>query len=344
MVFEGANPHIAPGRIPINVRFGQPGRAYGQHEDHLFPSHESPFTWAPLQDSVAGQTAGLLDRCNASNTCPKIMWTVSSTEYWQGRASLHTTDAEGKHDVGLPGNVRSYLFSSTQHVAFPGFPASKPAQCQQLSNPNSYIPQLRALIVALEEWIVDNRQPPMSKVPTIRENTLSASAQHAIGFPSIPGMTYSGLLNELTLIDYGPDYNAVDESGILQEPPLLVTGADYTVLVPKVDSDGNEAAGVKSPDLLAPLGTYTGWNLREVGYAEGELCGLSGSYAPFAATEAERLSSGDPRPSLEARYGDHQGYVDAVQAAVDQLVAERLLLPSDAERYVQRAEGSSVLQ
>ena len=345
MVFEGANPHIAPGRIPINVRFGQPGRAYGQHEDHLFPTHSSPFTWKPVRDKVARQTAGLLDRCRETNTCPKVMWTVSSTEYWQGHASLHSTDAQGKHDVGLPGNVRMYLFSSTQHVAFPGFSATKPAQCQQLSNPNSYIPQLRALIVALEEWIVDNRKPPKSRIPTLKKKkTLTASAQHAIGFPNIPGLAYTGLLNELTLVDYGPDYNAVDESGILQEPPLLVIGADYTVLVPKVDSDGNEVAGIKSPDLLVPLGTYTGWNLREVGYAEGELCGLNGSYLPFATTEAERLSNGDPRPSLEARYGDHQGYVAAVQAAVNRLVAKRLLLLSDADRYVQRAETSSGLR
>ncbi|MCI5122463.1 MAG: hypothetical protein D3908_14990, partial [Candidatus Electrothrix sp. AUS4] len=120
--------------------------------------------------------------------------------------------------------------------------------------------------------------------------------------------------------------------------------AECPVLVPKVDSDGNEVAGIKSPDLLAPLGTYTGWNLRESGYAAGELCGLTGSYLPFAETEAERLMNGDPRPSLEARYGDHQGYVDAVHAAVEQLVAERLLLPSDAERYLQRAESSSVLR
>jgi hypothetical protein len=157
-------------------------------------------------------------------------------------------------------------------------------------------------------------------------------------------MTYTGLLNELTLIDYGPGFSSVDESGILQEPPFLVNGADYTVLVPRVDSDGNEVAGIKSPDLLAHLGTYTGWNLREPGYAEGELCGLTGSYLPFAKTEEERLITGDPRPSLEARYGDHQGYVEAVQAAVEQLVAERLLLPSDAERYLLRAENSSVLR
>jgi hypothetical protein len=85
-------------------------------------------------------------------------------------------------------------------------------------------------------------------------------------------------------------------------------------------------------------------NLRDAGYAEGELCGLTGSHVPFAETEAERLSNGDPRPSLEARYGDHQGYVDAVQAAVDKLVAERFLLPSDAVRYMQWAERSSVLQ
>ena len=340
-VFEGANPLIAPGRVPLNVRFGQPGRAYGQHEDHTFPVSESPFTWSRLRDQVSGSTNGLLDRCRRTNTCPKIVWTVSSTEYWQGRASLNTTDSRGRHDVGLPGHIRMYLFSSTQHI-----PAFVPTFniCQQLNNPNNYIPNLRALLVALEEWVVGNRKPPKSRIPLVRERTLVSSDRVSVGFPDIPGVKYTGLLNELTLLDLGPDFDPREESGILSEPPVVVTGSEYNVLVPKVDSDGNEIAGVSSTTRLAPLGTYTGWNLRRAGFAEDELCQLRGTFVPFAETLAERLATGDPRPSLEERYGDHQGYVDAVRAAAEQLVAERLLLQQDADRAIAAAEASQVLK
>lgn len=344
MVFDGVNPHIATGRAPINVRFGQPGRGYGQHSDHLFPSYESPYTWARSHDGVKGETAGLLDRCRASDTCPKIMWTVSATEYWQGRASLNTTDAEGKHDVGIPEDVRMYMFSSTQHFAFPGLPASQPVNCQLLSNPNSYIPNLRALMVAFEEWVTEGREPPQNVIPRIRDNTLVAPVQSEMGFPSIPGVMFNGAINHLGLIEYGDHYDERSGSGIITETPIEIASADYTLLVPRVDADGNDVAGIKSPDSMAPLGTYVGWNLRKAGFSEGELCGLTGGYVPFAATEAERLATGDPRLSLEARYGDHAGYVEAVTDAANQLVGQRLLLPSDAQRYIDRAVQSSVLK
>lgn len=278
IVFEGMNPHIAAGRIPLNTRFGQPGRGYGQHEEHLFPAYESPFTWMPVRDPVAGRTAWLLERCRKTNTCPKIIQTVSSTEYWQGRMSLDTTDALGRHDVGLPDDVRLYFFSSTQHVVVPGAPSL--GICQQLSNPNQYIPYLRALLVAFEHWVLEGGKPP---------------------------------------------------------PTTVVVGRDYVVLVPKVDADGNEVAGIRSTTIQAPLGTYTGWNLRRAGFAEDELCGIQGTFIPFAKTQTEREATGDPRPSLEERYGNHAGYVGAVQAAAGRLVAQRFLLPEDAERLIAEA-------
>jgi hypothetical protein len=369
IVFDGANPHIATGRIPLNVRFGQPGRAYGQHVDHLFPAFESLFTWNPMHDPIADryygsdsdkkdkkkqkkkkkkkkkkkEAEGLLDRCRRSKTCPKIFSTVSSTEYWQGRASLNSTDALGRHDVGLPGNVRMYLFSGTQHFAFPGSAPTSSVTCQQLSNPNSYMPHMRALLVALEEWVVDNVKPPKSRIPTIRKRTLASSDQESIGFPDIPGVTYTGLLNELTLLDQGPEFDTRNESGIIDEPTMVVDGLDYTVLLPKVDADGNEIAGIRSPDIQAPIGTYAGWNLRREGFAEGELCGLTGTFVPFAETKGGRLAIRDPRLSLEERYDDHEGYVEAVIDAAEQLVAERLLLPGDADWFIQRAEDSDIL-
>jgi hypothetical protein len=342
IVFEGMNPHISPGRIPLNVRFGQPGRAYGQHEDHLFPAYESPYTWDPVFDPVAERTAGLLDRCRVKGACPKIIQTVSSTEYWQGRMSLDTTEALGQNDLDIPDNVRIYHFASTQHG-----PAATPnlGICQQLSNPNPYFEARRALLlVALEHWVLEGIEPPSSQFSTLSEGTLVPSDKESIGWPDIPGVKYTGLLNELTLLDFGPEFNHRDESGIITEPPTVVASRDYAVLVPKVDEDGNEIAGIRSTTLQAPLGTYTGWNLRRAGFAEDEVCGLQGSFIPFRKTQAERMEAGDPRPSLEERYGTHEGYVEAVRAAAEELVTERFLLPEDAERLVQQAEDSDVLR
>ncbi len=95
-------------------------------------------------------------------------------------------------------------------------------------------------------------------------------------------------------------------------------------LVVRVDADGNEVAGIRSPLLMAPLGTYTGWNVTTSGVYKGQLCiGGSpiGGFIPFAKTKAERVASGDPRLSLEERYTDHDGYVRAVKTAADTLVA-----------------------
>ena len=67
------------------------------------------------------------------------------------------------------------------------------------------------------------------------------------------------------------------------------------------------------------------------------LCSLSGSFIPFAETRVERMLVGDPRPSLEERYGAHAGYVAAVRAVTNRLVGQRLLLPEDATRFVDAA-------
>jgi len=123
-----------------------------------------------------------------------------------------------------------------------------------------------------------------------------------------------------------------------------VAGANYVVLAPKVDKDGNDVAGVRSTTIQAPLATYTGWNLRAAGYAEGELCSLTGSYIPFAVHNADRMASGDPRLALDERYGTHAGYVAAVTAAANQLVSQRYLLAEDAQRPISEAEAGNVLR
>jgi hypothetical protein len=83
-----------------------------------------------------------------------------------------------------------------------------------------------------------------------------------------------------------------------------------------------------------------GWSLRASGYGEGELFTIQGSMIPFAQTEAERLRTDDPRPSLEARYASRDAWAAQLAEVVDRLVAERLLLAEDGDRLVAAARES----
>jgi len=370
-VFDGMNPHVATALIPLNVRFGQPGRSYGQHEDHLYPAAQLPageasddrrfeldgdhrgrwFGWFgdhrshhhaghDANDLDAGPYDAILAECRRTRSCPRIINTVSSTEYWQARMSLNTTDAEGRFDLDIPSEVRVFQFASTQHV-----PTTAPATgiCQQLTNPNPNVQPMRALLVALRAWVVSGTEPPASRIPTLRNHTLVDSAQRSTGFPTLPGVRYAGLFNALDHVSYGAGFNALAMTGVVQEPAQVSARDADRILVPRVDADGNEIDGLRSATRDAPLGTYAGWNLRAAGFSENELCGNNGSFVPFARTRAERLASHDPRLSLEERYRDHDGYVAAVRAATQQLVAQRLLLPADASLLVAQAMLSDVL-
>ncbi len=124
-------------------------------------------------------------------------------------------------------------------------------------------------------------------------------------------------------------------------PP--VAAGTYNVRLPQVDADGNDIGGVRSPTLQAPLATYTSWNTRASDYSEGDACDLTGSTVPFPPSRAARLASGDPRLSVQERYGSHDGYVAAVKAAAERLEHEGFLLPEDATTVVQQAQDSTVL-
>jgi hypothetical protein len=339
-VFDGVNAHIGTRRISLNIRFGRPGGGGLQHEDHLFPGNDPPFTWETEFDTISGITGGILERCIETGTCPKIMQTLSSSEYWQLRASLTTTDSYGKKDLKIPDNIRIYLFSGTQHS-----PAEDADQMSGFSqNYNSYYPYHRALIIALEKWILEGKQPPESLYPTLASMTLAAPYKASIDWPDIPGVPYDGKVNELPLLDYGPEYNFRNVSGIIrQEPPKIKSEQNYKTLVPKVDKDGNEIAGIRGINIRVPLGTYTGWALRRKGYGKGDLSSLNGMFIPFKNTKKERKAVKDPRLSLKERYGSHEGYVEAVSKAAEELINEGFILPEDAGREIEKAERSNVL-
>jgi hypothetical protein len=338
-IFDGAWAHI-PGahRLMANVEFAQPNDYSRQDVWHDYLSASIfPFGYGVSTDPVTGRTDGILKR---PATDPLLIVTDTSTEWWQFQASLTTEDAAGQ-PVPLPPGARHYLFASYQHSVGP--PAGPPARgtCQQLSNPLSGAPLARAMLVALDRWVTEGEEPPRNNVP--KGSTLVSPDQASTGFPRIPGVTYTGVVNALQVWDYGPELGPSGGRMTIL-PPWPVPGTDYPLLVPRVDQDGNDLAGIRQPDVEAGVGTYTGWNVRAAGFREGEMCGLTGSFIPYATTRTERLASGDPRRSLEERYKDHDGYVKAVAKAARKLARERFLLEEDVERFVAAAEASVVLR
>lgn len=352
IVYEGALPHIGGGLAALNIRFAHAGRAWGEQVDHLYPAYDFPFTYARLSDPITGRTQGILDRCRTTSTCPRIFHVATALEMWEGRQSLGLTDPLGTTDVADPDGVRTYIMASTQHGSASLPLATQPpfGNCQQQPNPNPQIWTMRALLVAFTHWVRDDVAPPASAVPRIADRTLVPPED--VRFPSIPANTYGGvsrpsvkflrLTNPLHVLDFGPQYRAQDSTGIITVEPPRIGARPYRLLVPQVDADGNDVAGIRSVHLRVPIGTYTGWNLFRAGRFEGGFCSLQGSFIPFARTRAERSATGDPRPALEERYPSREAYVEAVRRAANDLVKQRFLLADDAAALVAETEKDGV--
>lgn len=346
IVFDGLNPHIAGRAVPLNVRFAVPGGAAQLYE----PGSDGTLWWSRYDDKARGLgTVSLLTRCTASHTCPKVMETFGSAEFWGLRMSPNLVGTDAKADVPLPANVRRYYFPAVTHGGGPGgfavLPRNAPGAgaCALPANPNPVAEEYRALTRAFIAWVTTGAEPPPSVYPTLAHGDLVEPTRAALGFPVIPGApSPDGKVMPLYQYDFGPGFNRADISGVLTKNPPTITRTLPT-RVPRVDADGNEIAGLRSVQARVPLGTYLGWSVQASGYFAGQQCGFTGGYIPFAATRAEREAAHDPRPSLEERYGTHAAFVAKVQAAADDLVAHRYLLPEDAARIVRDAEASKVL-
>ncbi len=352
IVWDGMNPHIAARFTDLNRRFAFPGGLVSPLE----LGHEGPAWWTSWEDTARNRpAASLLDRCSATNTCPKIAETFGSAEIWGLRQSFTLVGTTAKKDIPIPSNVRRYYFPGVSHGGGPGGfstrtnPVKTSAMCALPTNPAPVGPMRTALMSRLVAWVTKNTPMPESKYPTLADGTLVRNTNAAMGFPAIPGQPMpEGIQFPLVDYDLGPQFRYADQSGVVAKLP--VAKGTLTQLVVRVDADGNEVAGVKSPLLSAPLGTYTGWNVTTSGLYEGQLCGPPfgaspiGGFIPFAKTKAERTASGDPRLSLEERYVDHAGYVRAVKAAADKLVSDGYLLAEDAAAMVRQAEDSDVLR
>jgi hypothetical protein len=283
-----------------------------------------------------------------ANTCPKTFDANSSNEYWVKAGSLLHTDTRG-NDLRDPEHVRFFLISGLSHGV--GNVTSMGA-CQQFLNPTSPFPALRALLTALDQWVTDGTEPPQSQVPRRADKTAVMAVhrpgyqtgvvpQQALGWPTIPGVTYTGLITTRYHLDFGL---MLDQGIVSSFPPSLVGRPAYPIFVSKADRDGNEVAGIRLPPVEAPIATTTGWALRRAGFSENDGCEASGQHVPFKTTKAERLAAGDPRLSLEERYRNHDGCVAAVTKAAEKLAGERLLLPADVQRYIEQAQSTNVLR
>ncbi len=344
IVWDGAHPHIAARHLVLNLRFAVAGGYAAGYQ----PGSEGVLWWSDYNDRVRHRpTAGLLDRCRATNTCPKIFDTYGALEFWFLRESPDLVGTDAKSDIPLPSNVRRYFFPGTTHGGgrggFSTAAPRPPNNCVLPANPNPESDTMRALTAALIDWVTKGTEPPPSRYPRLDRQQLVPATKAGLGFPAIPGApSPDGLVNPVFDYDFGPDFNYNDESGLITKQPPAVKQILPT-LVPKVDADGNDVAGVPSVLRQVPLGTYVGWNVTAGGFDKGKICTLNGGFLPFAKTKAERAAAGDPRPSLEERYGTHQAYVDRVKAAAEKAVAERFLLRTDADRLVAEAAASDVL-
>jgi hypothetical protein len=303
-----------------NYRFAQPGRNMQQHADTLYPGGDFPFAYPVITDPLTGSTDGVLARCLAAGNCPKIIKTDTELEFYQSRASLVATDTQG-NALTMPDNVRLFLLASLQHAAPANAKSGLTPTCTFPTNPLYAGPPLRALLVALDAWITSGTQPPASRYPSRTDGTLVEPTAAAVGFPNIPGVTFPPSVNRATVVDNKA------------MPPAR--GAAYPVFVPKSDADGRNIAGIRLPNLEAPIATHTGWNLRKTDFGEGELCDNTGSMLPFAKTREERLASGDPRPSLAERYPQAGDRTAAMERAAGKLVQDRLLLEEDVRSFLQ---------
>lgn len=295
----------------FNERFALPNEL-GSYTQTKFP-----ILYQTTTDPVTGRKDGLGARIPAGLE-PKIFLVDTASEYWdRGRlAALRHTTIDGRADLADIPNVRVFMLAATQHGAGTFPPPETGGQLK--GNPNDYRWAQRALLAGLDRWVREGAAPPASKHPTLADGTLVA--QHDIRFPAIPGIQWPTSV---------PGGYRSDLPGPLASLPFLV---------PQVDSDGIDIAGIRLPEEAMPLSTNTGWAFRSerIG-ATDTLLAMIGSYIPFPLRRADRARTGDPRPTVISRYGNRPEYLRRVQQAANQLVQERYVLQQDVAPILERA-------
>ena len=336
-VFDGLIDQVGgAGRGSFNHRFGQQSRDQLQHFNILYPVDMFPFTDSDQLDPETGITDGLLARATKSNTVPKFFHVLTDSEYFNRAGSLIHTDVTGMRDVPPPATSRIYFIASAPHIvgAFPPAPFADPDFVGRADmNPLVYTPVIRALFRSLDRWISDGVEPPKSRYPLLVEGTLTAVDKS--GWPRIPG--YARPQHPMTTyrLDFGPDWS---KGIVTKEPPGI--GKAFVGRVPAVDGAGNDRAGIRLPEIEVPLATHTGWNYRRANIgAADRLASEIGSYIPLPRTRADRIKTGDMRPSIAERYKNADEYIGRILNAATALVKDGFLLPEDLPGVIDRAKA-----
>ena len=363
-VHDGMWPIIAGRRIALNLRWAQPDGVLELYQ----VGSEGPQWWLPNADPVrGGPVAGILDRCNDTGTCPKIVEHFGSAEVWALKLTPEWVGTDGKRDLPLPGNVRRYYIASSSHgggaggfdTSLPGVglptsgavcPGNNFGVAVLPANPMPQTQTVNALRVHFRDWVMQGKPPPPSRYPTLAQGQLAEAHKAALGFPTLPGLRPSvpepDFIMPVHDYDWGPQFNFADGSGIPSNAVPRIKNV-IKMLAPKVDADGNELGGVPVVLLDAPLGTYLGWNVTAGGekpFHKDQICNYVGGMIAFARTADERRQNNDPRLSLQERYTSHEGYVAAVSKAAARAVAQGFLLDVDASALIYAAQASAVLR
>jgi hypothetical protein len=333
-VFDGAFIHVAGGgKGGFDYRFAMPTRHFSMLEDHIYPTDFFPFATATSRDPVTGVEGSVLDRARALGAIPKLFYVNNSSEYWNRAASLIATDPAGLRDLEPAPEARIYLIADAQHYV--GLLRERGMFANCVNTLNHYR-VMRALMLAFDRWVRNGVEPPPSTYPRIADGTLVTIAAHALAFPRIPDFR----LPEGNLRPPRLDLGSRFETDRIADEVPPITGKPFETLVPKPDADGLDQGGIALPEVLVPLGTRTGFNTRNDAagfpWASGR---WDGSFVPFPRTERERQASGDPRPSLQARYANRAAYEAKVRSAAAAVVALGFLLSEDVDALVGEAGG-----
>ncbi len=319
-VYDGLLVHVAGARKgEFNQRFGQPSVQSTPGFGHLFP-----FSDNDLVDPYSEERDGLLTRVRDLGAAPRIVYTNTSAEYWRGDGSLTHIDPTGQHDLDEAPESRTYLFASTQHTMTdslpePGDPNVDGTERRFPGNALDYRPLLRAALVNLSAWTRGRAEPPPSSYPRLDDGTAvtRADALASMGAVDDGAKPDPERLWVLRETDMGPRAG----EGVGAYPPT--EGRAYPSYVSALDEDGNEASGIRLPDIAVPIGTHSGWNPRrpEAGAPE-QIIPMVGFSLFFDPDEVRR------------RYPDRDAYATQIRTAAERLVSERYLLAEDVETVV----------
>lgn len=334
---DGVLAHVGgAGRGSFNYRFAQPSRDAQPMSSIDWPTDIFPFTDMPELDPAnpSNKAAGLLDAARKEKVLPKIFLSHTSYEYFGRAASLIHTTADGSEDAPIGSNVRIYFYSGLQHfsVAFPPQMGSGDRAGQQLPSPLPIRWFWRAMIANMDAWVRAGTAPPPSRYPKISDGTLVPL--YKVTFPAIPRLEPPRRAASGWELDFGPNWRA----GLLSKQPPT-TGYSYPALMPQVDADGNDLGGIRLPEIVAPLATYTGWNLRTVAVGAPRFCiAFLGSFVPLRRTAGEATAAHDPRVAIEDRYKDYDDYRARFQTALDELVSQHYILAEDAPQLASHSQ------